>query len=195
MNSPESLRNDLINIVGYLFRESDRPRARLLLITIINRSGNADQRSIGAVQAQRIVNQVKLAPVFAGYHPAMRLIPIQNQLLLQTLADDIEVDGDFASIIEVQLINGRLLWLPAGTWQTVLRRMNTGAGPLAPEVSDKQPNLSLRTGEITAIEIIGHTQRVDGVLVQRPVGKHREPCDLGWKIGERLCRWRSFSVG
>src|SRR5271157_5918510 len=168
MNSPESLRNDLINIVGYLFRESDRPRARLLLITIINRSGNADQRSIGAVQAQRIVNQVKLTPVFTGYHPAMRLVPIQNQLLLQTLADDIQVDGNLPSVVERHLINGRLLGLPAGTGQTVFGGMNAGASPLAPEVSDKQPNLSLRTREIAAVEIIRHPEHVDGLLIQRP---------------------------
>ncbi len=61
---------------------------------------------VSAVQAQRVIHQIKLTPVFAGHNTAMRLVPIQHELFVQILAQDVKVDGHFASIIEGELVDG-----------------------------------------------------------------------------------------
>src|SRR5208283_28967 len=109
MTSPGSPRNDLINIMCYLFRKSDCPRTRLLLIAASDRGGNADQRSVGAVQAQSVINQIELAPVLAGHDTAVRLVPVKDELFIQILADDVEVNGDLSPIIKRQLVDAGLL--------------------------------------------------------------------------------------
>src|SRR5271157_2009354 len=195
MNSPGSPRNDLINILCYLFRESDRPRTRLLLIAVNDRGGNADQSGVGAVQAQRIVNQVILTPVFAGHHTVMRLVPIKDELFIQIFADDVQVDGNLASVIERQFVNRRFLRLPTRGWKTVSGGVNAGTRPLTPEVTDIQSDLTLRRREVPAIEIIRNTERVYEPLFQRPIGKRLKSGDLVGKVRERLCRRRDFSLG
>src|ERR1019366_7408217 len=74
--SPGSPRDDLIDVTCNLFCERQRPRTRLLLITVVDRSGDTNQSGIGAVQAHRVIHQIKLTPVFAGHYAAVRLVPI-----------------------------------------------------------------------------------------------------------------------
>src|SRR5271165_4499575 len=129
MPSPGSPRNGLIDIMSYLLRKSDRPRTRLLLITVNDWYGNADQSGVGAVQAQRVINQVNFAPKFAGHYAAVRLVPIKDELLIRILAHNVQVDGDLPSVIELQLVNSSCLRLPTRAGQAVLRGVNAGARP------------------------------------------------------------------
>src|SRR5271166_6191905 len=112
MTSPGSPRDNLINIMCYLFCKSDRPRTRLLLITVSDRGGNAYQRSVGAVQAQSVINQIELAPEFAGHNTAVRLVPVEDELLIQILANDVQVNRHLSSIIKRQFVDAGLLRLP-----------------------------------------------------------------------------------
>src|SRR5271165_2324639 len=143
MTSPGSPRNDLINIMCYLFRKSDCPCTCLLLLPMNDRGGNTHQRSIGTVQAQRVVYQIEFAPEFAGHDPAVRLVPVKDELFIQILADDIQVNGDLSPIIERHFVNAGLFWLPARGRHTILGGVNAGASPLAAEVADVQRDHTL----------------------------------------------------
>src|ERR1039458_7474456 len=103
MPSPGSPRNDLIDVSCNLFCECQRPRARLLLITLVDRSGDTDQSGVSAVQAHRVVNQIKLTPVFAGHYAAVRLVPIQHELFVQILADDVKINGHLTPVVKRKL--------------------------------------------------------------------------------------------
>src|SRR5208283_2133723 len=132
---------------------------------------------------------------FAGHYAAVRLVPIKDKLFIQILADDVQVDGDFASVIERQCVNRRLLRLPTRGGQTVSGGVNAGPRSLAPEVTDVKSELPFGRRIISAIEIIRHPECVDEPLFQRKIGKRLEACDLGGKIRERL-GWRGgFSFG
>src|ERR1039458_9093174 len=102
MPSPESPRDDLIDVTGNLFCERQHPRTRLLLITVVDRSGDTNQSGVGAVQAHRVIHQIKLTPVFAGHYAAVRLVPIQHELLVQILADDVKINRSEEHTSELQ---------------------------------------------------------------------------------------------
>src|SRR6516164_6037098 len=182
MTSPGSPWNDLINIMSYLFCESDGPRTRLFLITVNDRRSNANQRGIGAVQSQRVINQIKLAPQLAGHDAAMRLVPVEDELLIHILADDVQVNRHLASIGNRQFVDAGLFRLPARGRQAVFGRVNAGARALASEVSDVKVYQPLGWRIISAIQVVVHAQYVKILLLQRPIGVCSKSGDLRGKI-------------
>src|ERR1035438_8594058 len=120
MNSPGSAGDDQIDIPGNLFGKSECLRPRSVHIAITHWGGDAHQRGIGTVQAQRVVNHVVLAPIFAGYYPPVRLVPVQNDSLIEILTDHIKVDGDLMAIVQRKLIYFRNHRLPSRAGKAVL---------------------------------------------------------------------------
>src|SRR6185437_9563795 len=57
---------------------------------------HADERGVGAIQAHRIANQVELAPVLVRDDAAVALVPIQYELLVDPLSNDIAIHRDCA---------------------------------------------------------------------------------------------------
>src|SRR5271169_631528 len=79
--SPGSPRDDLIDVSCNLFCKRQSARTCLLLITVVDRSGDTNQSGVSTVQAHGVIHQIELTPVFAGHYAAMRLVPIQHELL------------------------------------------------------------------------------------------------------------------
>src|ERR1700723_202014 len=61
-----------------------------------HRGYKAHQSAVAAVQANRILNQVELGPVFAGHSAVVRPKPVQHQTALTRFGDDIAVGGERA---------------------------------------------------------------------------------------------------
>src|ERR1035437_1218979 len=195
MPSPGSPRNYLIDVTCNLFRECLRPRTRLLLITVVDRGGDTNQSGVSAVQAHRVIHQIKLTPVFAGHYTAVRLVPIQHELFVQTLANDVKINGHLTPIVERELVDGLRHRRPSCSRQTVLGRVNGGAGALTAEIPDVQGNQALGLRDITAVEVVCHPKQIDGRFVKWPVGASSVSPDLSGKLGERLGGRGGFSRG
>src|SRR5688572_6829679 len=58
----------------------------------VERDNEADERDIRSPGAERVGNEIRLAPVLAGGNAIARLVPIKHQLMVETLDDDDLVD-------------------------------------------------------------------------------------------------------
>src|SRR5918993_1581006 len=80
--------------------EVDGGAVRTMLIAD-HRSTHPHQRAVGAPALERIDQQVRLVRVFAGNGPSASLVPIQHDLPLTALLDQVSVDGQ-GTAVDVQ---------------------------------------------------------------------------------------------
>src|SRR2546423_260267 len=99
-----------------------------------------NQRSVGAAHANRIGNQVVFGPIFARDGAIMRPVPIQNQLTLFSLSNQVPVRLERGSSRQIEGDPVRSQRNPTGARQAVLGRVNGVAGTLAGEISYEKTN-------------------------------------------------------
>src|SRR5207249_2326528 len=122
-------------------------------LAVVHGRDDANHRTVGSVHSQRVEHEVSLAPVLARDDAAVALIPIDDNLAIESLFDQELVHRDRrirADVDRDALFGNRL---PAGTGQTIERRVNRVALALAAVVADVEPGgAALR--DVGAIEIV-----------------------------------------
>src|SRR6516164_322543 len=134
MDSPGSPGNNLLNIHCYLLGEGNRLLPRRVGITVANGRDYAHHRGIRPVQAKRVVHHVEPAPIFASHYTPMRLVPVKNDLLIEVLANGVQIHRYLAAVVELELIDFRHNRLPSRTGEAMLGRMDDRARALRTEI-------------------------------------------------------------
>src|ERR1700730_5657665 len=72
-------------------------RLTAIFTTDCDRRDDPDKRAIRTVEPDGIANEIELAPVLAGDDAAVALIPIQDELPIETFLNDVSVHHDFGT--------------------------------------------------------------------------------------------------
>src|SRR5687767_3354304 len=70
---------------------------RGITVGAAHRSDDAHESAVGSIHSHGVVNQVQLARVLACHHAPPALVPIQHELPLQALLDEVTVHDDVAA--------------------------------------------------------------------------------------------------
>ena len=98
-------RNEFPEVRKTLLGESGGPFQGGRFISLDDGRNDPDQSAVGAVFCGRVPNQIDFGGVFAGYDASLGLVPVQDELFVHPLLDDVtvhiyrfgiagEIDGD-----------------------------------------------------------------------------------------------------
>src|SRR3974377_315375 len=194
MNSPGSPGDNLFHIHCHLLSKPDRLLARRLEVPVTHRRRDPHQRRIGAVQADCVHHQIKLAPILARHHPPVRLIPVQDYLLVQVLAYDVKVHRYLTPVRQRELVNLRNRRLPAGARQAVFRGVNLCSCPLRPEIPYVESQLAIRWRKVGAVHVVGNAQHLQRLLIKRELRHRPVAPDVLRELAQRAYRRSRFAM-
>src|SRR5215470_686541 len=101
-----------------------------------NRGKDPHEGAVSTIQPDRIGNEKNLGPIFAGRDPAMRLIPIEHEIPVISVSNNIAVNRYRCAVWPDNRNAIRLDRRPAGPREAVLWRMDGVAGALRREERD-----------------------------------------------------------
>src|SRR6266851_5161164 len=164
-----------------------------------HRSDDTHQCRVGPIRPQCVEHHVYFAAVFARHHAIVALIPVNDQLPVHTLANEVAIHRDVAArrpdgARERDGNRQRAfgLRLPAGARQAVHGGVHGVPFALALVVPDVQADRQRSSLPERQIQVLVDAQNREDLLIERLGGTALPSSDLIWKRGERLTNRHRF---